>query len=121
MNRVAVTIAIAIVATAGTLLAQNQPPKSTGKKLASGISAVRGKGVFGEKCAVCHNANSAEKKIGPGLKGLSKRGTFTGNSNKITDESLKAWIENGDTLMPPFRDALTAEQVKDLIAYIKTL
>lgn len=121
MNRASVVVVIAVLATAGTLLAQNPPPKSSEKKSTSGSSAVRGKAVFGEKCAVCHNANSTEKKIGPGLKGLSRRGTFTVNSNKITDESLKAWIENGNTLMPPFRDALTAEQIKDLMAYLKTL
>jgi len=46
---------------------------------------------------------ATRKKIGPGLKGLSKRGTFSVNGNKITDESLKAWIENGDQLMPPFQ------------------
>ncbi len=34
--------------------------------------------------------NSEQKKIGPGLKGLAKRGTFSVNGNKITDESLKA-------------------------------
>jgi hypothetical protein len=65
--------------------------------------------------------NSEQKKIGPGLKGLSKRGTFSVNGNKITDESLKAWIENGDQLMPPFKDVLEAGQINDVIAYVKTL
>jgi hypothetical protein len=59
--------------------------------------------------------------IGPGLKGLSKRGTFSVNGNKITDESLKAWIENRDQLMPPFKDVLEAGQIKDVIAYVKSL
>jgi mono/diheme cytochrome c family protein len=43
------------------------------------------------------------------------------NNNKVTDETLKDWIENGDTLMPPFKDSLEAAQVKDVIAYVKTL
>jgi len=64
---------------------------------------------------------ATRKKIGPGLKGLSKRGTFSVNGNKITDESLKAWIENGDQLMPPFKDVLEAGQIKDVISYVKTL
>lgn len=121
MKLAPVVVAIAVLVTAGTSLAQNPLPKSSEKKTTSGNSAIRGKTVFGEKCAVCHNANSPVKKIGPGLKGISRRSTFTVNSNKITDESLKAWIENGDTLMPPFKDALTAEQIKDLTAYVKTL
>ena len=61
------------------------------------------------------------EKIGPGLKGISKRGTFTVNGNKVTDENLKTWIENGDNLMPPFKDTLEEAQIKDVIAYVKTL
>jgi len=70
---------------------------------------------------MCHFADSDAKKIGPGLKGISKRGTFTVNSNKVTDENLKNWIENGDSLMPPFKDALDEQQIRDVIAYVKTL
>jgi mono/diheme cytochrome c family protein len=43
------------------------------------------------------------------------------NNNKVTDENLKEWIENGDELMPPFKDALEPAQIKDVIAYVKTL
>jgi cytochrome c len=103
---------------AGALLAQT----ATTKTVDPNASAVaRGKTVFQQKCSVCHYDNSEQKKIGPGLKGLSKRGTFSVNGNKITDESLKAWIENGDQLMPPFKDVLDAGQIKDVIAYVKAL
>jgi cytochrome c len=102
----------------GTLLAQ----ASTTKTAAPTAAAVaRGKTVFQQKCSVCHYDNSDQKKIGPGLKGLAKRGTFSVNGNKVTDENLKTWIENGDQLMPPFKDVLEAGQIKDVIAYVKTL
>ena len=95
---------------------------STTKNAAPNAAAVgRGKTVFQQKCSVCHYDNSEQKKIGPGLKGLAKRGTFSVNGNKITDESLKAWIENGDQLMPPFKEVLEPGQIKDVIAYVKTL
>jgi cytochrome c len=95
---------------------------STTKTAAPNAAAVgRGKTVFQQKCSVCHYDNSDQKKIGPGLKGLAKRGTFSVNGNKITDDSLRAWIENGDQLMPPFKDVLEAGQIKDVIAYVKTL
>ncbi len=81
----------------------------------------RGKTIFQQKCTICHYDKSEQKKIGPGLKGISKRGTFSVNGNKITDESLKTWIENGDQLMPPFKEALEPSQIKDVIAYVKTL
>jgi len=107
---------------AAIVYAQDPPAKTTAKKTAgkSG-SATKGKAVFEEKCAMCHFADSDAKKIGPGLKGISKRGTFTVNSNKVTDENLKNWIENGDSLMPPFKDALDEQQIRDVIAYVKTL
>jgi len=103
---------------AGAPLAQMATTKTADPNAAA---VARGKTVFQQKCSVCHFDNSEQKKIGPGLKGLSKRGTFSVNGNKITDESLKAWIENGDQLMPPFKDVLDAGQIKDVIAYVKTL
>ena len=99
------------------------PAKKPAKKSGNGDAAAvaRGKDVFEKKCAICHYADNDQKKIGPGLKGISKRGTFTVNNNKVTDETLKTWIENGDTLMPPFKDVLDPQQIKDVIAYVKTL
>jgi mono/diheme cytochrome c family protein len=43
------------------------------------------------------------------------------NGNKVTDETLKTWIENGDSLMPGMKDTLEPAQINDVIAYVKTL
>jgi len=102
----------------GTLLAQSTSKKAGG---ANAAAVARGKSLFQQKCSICHYDTSDQKKIGPGLKGLAKRGTFSVNGNKITDENLKNWIENGDQLMPPFKDVLEAAQIKDVIVYVKTL
>jgi cytochrome c len=119
-----VVLGIATLAVAGALVAQDQPEKAAPKKGAShaaGGSAARGKEVFEKKCAICHFADSDAKKIGPGLKGLSKRGTFTVNGNKVTTEALTNWIENGDSLMPGMKESLEPQQIKDVVAYVKTL
>ena len=125
VKRTSIILGIAAMAVAGAVFAQDPPAKAPAKapakKAAPGGSATKGKDVFEKKCAVCHYADSDAKKIGPGLKGLAKRGTFTVNDAKVTDEALKTWIENGDTLMPPFKDSLEADQIKDVIAYVKTL
>ena len=82
----------------------------------------RGKAIFQQKCSVCHYDTSEAKKIGPGLKGINKRGTFSvGEHSKVTDETLKTWIENGDSLMPPMKDVLDENQIKDVVAYVRTL
>jgi mono/diheme cytochrome c family protein len=119
-----VILGIAALAIARAVYAQNAPEKKSSKNgtaRAPSAASSRGKAVFDKNCGVCHYADSDAKKIGPGLKGLSKRGTFSMNTNKVTDESLKNWIENGDALMPPFKDNLDAAQIKDVIAYVKTL
>ena len=122
MNRILRGISAAVIcgtlAGAGVLLAQDSGKKAGGANTAA---VGRGKSLFQQKCSICHYDTSDQKKIGPGLKGLSKRGTFSVNSNKITDESLKTWIENGDQLMPPFKEVLEPAQIKDVIAYVKTL
>lgn len=116
-------VGIAALGLCGFAFAQEPPTKKAGPGGAGKTSAAaaRGKEIFEQKCAVCHYADSDAKKIGPGLKGISKRGTFTVNNNKVTDENLKTWIENGDTLMPPFKEVLEAPQIRDVVAYVKTL
>ena len=84
-------------------------------------SATRGKAIFVEKCVLCHNAETAEKKIGPGLKGFNQRGTFTSDGSKVTDESLKKFIEAGKGMMPPFKDTIEPAKLQDVIDYVKTL
>ena len=127
VNRNFIVLGVAILAVAGAVYAQDQdekPATATKKAASSGANSAavaRGKEVFDKKCGVCHYADSDAKKIGPGLKGIGKRGTFTVNNNKVTDESLKTWIENGDTLMPPFKDVLEPAQIKDVVAYLKSL
>jgi mono/diheme cytochrome c family protein len=124
VKRTLMCVGITVFAVAGVVFAQDLPAKA-GKKSTSAAgaagSATKGKEVFDKKCGVCHYADSDAKKIGPGLKGLGKRGTFTVNNNKVTDESLKTWIENGDNLMPPFKDVLDPAQIKDVVAYVKSL
>jgi cytochrome c len=83
-------------------------------------AATHGKATFDSKCAICHNADSTDKKIGPGLKGLYARGTLADGA-KVTDESVTERIVNGKVPMPPFKDQLTPEQIKEVVEYLKTL
>jgi cytochrome c2 len=120
-------LGIATLAVAGALLAQDQPEKPAPKKGAShggaatAAAVARGKEVFEKSCAMCHFADKDTKKIGPGLKGLAKRGTFTVNGAKVTTEALTTWIENGDSMMPGMKESLEPGQIKDVVAYVKTL
>lgn len=80
----------------------------------------RGKAVFQGHCAICHFAASPVKKIGPGLKGLSTRTKFA-DGTKNHSQNLTRLIQNGGKNMPPLRGDLSDAQIRDLLAYLRTL
>src|SRR6266581_2316952 len=79
----------------------------------------KGKEVF-QQCGVCHNADSAEKKMGPGLKGLFSNDKMN-NGKKPTEANVRAKIDEGGNGMPSYKEMLSDEEKTDLIAYLKTL
>ncbi len=79
----------------------------------------KGKEVF-EQCAMCHNADSTEKKMGPEpQRPLQERQTEDGK--KASEANIRARIDEGGNGMPGFKDVLDDQQKEDLIAYLKTL
>lgn len=82
--------------------------------------AAKGKQVFDASCSTCHNADSTDKKMGPGLKGLFKHDKLV-NGKKVTDANVLEKINDGGNGMPPYKEMLTDTQKDDLLAYLKTL
>jgi cytochrome c len=82
--------------------------------------AAKGKEVF-EQCSVCHNSDSTERKMGPGLKGLFKKSKLDSNGKPVTDENVLDKINEGGNRMPSYKDMLTADEKANLLAYLKTL
>jgi mono/diheme cytochrome c family protein len=79
----------------------------------------KGKELF-EQCSVCHNADSDEKKTGPGLKGLFKKDKLK-NGKKVNDANVTAVINAGGNGMPAYAEMLTDEERAHILAYLKTL
>jgi cytochrome c len=79
----------------------------------------KGKEVF-EQCGVCHNADSEEKKMGPGLKGLFSHEKML-NGKKPTEANVRAKVDEGGNGMPAYKEILSDEDKDNLIAYLKTL
>jgi mono/diheme cytochrome c family protein len=98
--------------------------KDSNSKSAVSTSEVQqpasGKELFHRHCASCHFTETSAQKIGPGLKGLYARLTFS-DGRKVTDASLTRWIEAGGKNMPGFNESLKPQQIRELISYIKTL
>lgn len=80
--------------------------------------AAKGKEVF-EQCSVCHNVDTDEKKMGPSLKGVSKRKLK--NGKPASDTNLRTIINTGGNGMPAYADTLSDEEKANVIAYLKTV
>ena len=108
-------------ACASTLLCASLSFGAAGQAAATSKAgdAAKGKEVF-EQCSVCHNADSTDKKIGPGLKGLYKQEKLV-NGKKVTDANVMDFINNGGNGMPAYADMLSADDKANVIAYLKTL
>jgi len=109
-----------VLLAAASVLGQSAPKNVPRGKAAPSAAVVHGKKVYDAQCEVCHFDHSTKKKIGPGLKGLMARGKFA-DGKKVDDETLRAWIEKGGKDMPGFKDNLNDAEIRDLIAYLKTL
>ena len=114
MKKFVLTAAAAVVIAAFTAPA----PAFQGKKAAGG-DAAKGKEVF-EQCSVCHNADSDEKKMGPGLKGLFKKAKLS-NGKPANEANIRAFVDQGGNGMPAYESILSKTEKDDLIAYLKTL
>ena len=88
-----------------------------GKK--GGGDAAKGKMVF-DQCAVCHDAESNDAKIGPGLKSLFKNAKLP-SGKPVSDANVMMQINDGGNGMPAYKDILSAPEKADLLAYLKTL
>ncbi len=95
-----------------------------GKKGGKGDVA-KGKEAFEANCAICHNADSEEDNVGPGLKGISKKGAHKlSDGTEHKDHSagvLRKQIVDGGGAMPPVGGALSDKEVDDVLAYVQSL
>jgi cytochrome c6 len=76
--------------------------------------AAAGGAAFKAKCAGCHGADGAGKDA------MKTRDLGSADVQKQSDADLTGIITNGKGKMPPYK-TLSADQVKDLVSYIRSL
>ena len=100
----------------GTILATDAASVEEGKKL------------YGQYCASCHGQSG--KGDGPAAAALNPKPrdhTDREYMSKLSDDDLLKVIKNGGAsvgkspLMPPWGASLNDDQIKDVIAYVRTL
>jgi mono/diheme cytochrome c family protein len=82
-------------------------------------SISRGKELYDQKCASCHDPYSNKVIIGPGHKGILKK-THLPSGRPATAENIANQIRNPIGKMPSYA-YLTDDQILDIIAYMNTL
>jgi len=82
-------------------------------------NAAAGKTIFDTKCALCHNTDNKEKKIGPGLQGI-KDGKLPSGKDATHDNILEN-LNKGGGGMPAFEKLLSTQEKEDVVAYVMTL
>lgn len=95
------------------------------KLLVSQGDPAKGKEVFAGKCSVCHNSETRETKIGPGLKDLFHWPSHLlsdGTEHKEHDvETIRKQIVEGGGQMDAVGASFSDQEIADLIAYLQTL
>jgi cytochrome c6 len=76
-----------------------------------------GASLFKANCVVCHGADGTGTPTGKALKAPDLHSEAV---QKLTDKEIFDQIENGKNNMPPFKGTLNADQVKSLVAYVRT-
>jgi len=69
---------------------------------------------FKAKCAMCHGAD------GKGKESMKTPDFTSADVQKKSDADLSTLITNGKGKMPPYK-AMTPDQVKDMVAFIRSL
>ena len=95
---------------------------TTGRKagVTSSVTSVSGLEVFRNNCSMCHLADSAKSKVGPGLKGLYMLDKTPVLGKPLTDDVIRKQILEGGKDMPPYSH-LIGEEVSAVMEYMKML
>ncbi len=83
-----------------------------------------GEEIFFTRCWMCHDPESEEPGVGPGLKNLYQRPPHTltdGWEHLHTDADMRRVVEQGNINMPPMGETLSAGEIDQVLAYLRTL
>lgn len=104
------------------------PPAAASKEEASGGNPIKGKNIFANSCSGCHGSGgkgdgAAAAALNPKPKDLTDK-TYL---SKLNDDYLYKVIAKGgaavgkSALMPPFSGSLKDQDIRDVVAFIRTL
>lgn len=81
---------------------------------------VRGRELYSTKCFGCHDPLSNQVVVGPGHKGILKNKVLPASGRPATEQNIRRQLMDPLSSMPSF-SYLKAQEVADIVAYLKTL
>lgn len=84
---------------------------------ASSLLAADGAALYKGKCAGCHGADGGKTKMGA----TAMRALGSPEVQKQSDQELYDWTAKGKGKMPGYESKLKAEEIKALVAFMRTL
>jgi mono/diheme cytochrome c family protein len=111
---------------AGCGKSSNNGPNSNGNQPPSGplppkLDPVldQAKGIYEEKCMICHKNDGTGGRVTINGENLRVPNFKVGHALRHSDKDFQDQIAEGGDGMPAFKDKLTPEQIKDVVAYIR--
>jgi mono/diheme cytochrome c family protein len=115
---------LAVAATAALLIAGmacDVQRRKSDAELGLDAQQAAGRRLYDQYCDRCHEPYSSRDKKGRSLQGVFKRQFLPQSGMPANDERVSEMIMTGRNMMPAFGQALSPDQVKDLLAYLHTL
>jgi mono/diheme cytochrome c family protein len=97
-----------------------EPAPKTDAELGLNPQQSSGRRVFERNCAACHSAYSSSGSKGPSLQHLFGK-QFLPSGLPANDRFVEQTIVGGRNMMPPMGEAITQQELDDLMAYLHTL
>ena len=114
------TLATLSVLVSGLAGCQAQRRKSDAE-LGLNPQQIAGRKVYDNYCDRCHEPYSSSGKQGPPLKGVYSKPYLPLSGLPANDERVGEIVRYGRSKMPGFGQALSNQQVQDLLVYMHTL
>jgi mono/diheme cytochrome c family protein len=115
------SIFIFIAGLLALLVGCNAERRKSDAELGLNAQQIAGRKIYDQYCDRCHEPYSSSSKQGPPLKEIFKKSYMPMSGLPANDERMSEIIRTGRAKMPGFGQALSSQQIEDLISYMHTL
>jgi mono/diheme cytochrome c family protein len=122
LNRISPCLRVSVVVLAFLALAGcDAERRKSDAELGLNPQQATGRQLYDNYCDRCHEPYSSRGKKGPSLKAVFKRQYLSLSGLPANDERMTDIVKFGRAKMEGFGQVMTDQQIKDLLAYLRTL